>query len=485
MLFPKIGKRAVRIAIAVFFSIFIHIFLLIANKTFGYETSDFAAPSNIYTPFFAAIAAAYALHKDNKGNYEQAKIRSIGSLIGGYYGMVVILLTDFILINLLDLQTKNYILYQMLLFIIVAVTIVPLIKITVALKQHSALFITCLTFLSVTISIRNGGLPVALFATNRILSTIIGIGISLLINRLALINRKNKNVLFVTSLDNNILADKKHTISPYVKYELTDLYLQKMPLAFVTTRTLSSLEYIFDDVKINFPLVVMNGAATYHFENREYDKVCNMDKESTEYVNQILIDNNINAFIFSIDDNMLYCFFKSLNNEGEKHYYNSRKKYNFDNFIKTSLPENFYPSLYIIIETKENIDKVVEYINNSSCIDKVDLVIEPYKEVSGEYCCLKINSKEATKESLIRSIKQEGNYSKLVVCASETSDIPLIKEADYSFCLKTAHSYIKDEVDSVISASPEDILKIFETIYHSKNIDRTISKIKKKYKKKN
>jgi hypothetical protein len=51
----------------------------------------------------------------------------------------------------------------------------------VILNQKTATFISCLTYFSVTISIRNGGLPVFLFATNRVLSTLVGVGIALLI----------------------------------------------------------------------------------------------------------------------------------------------------------------------------------------------------------------------------------------------------------------------------------------------------------------
>ena len=71
----------------------------------------------------------------------------------------------------------------------------PLIELTVKLKQTDAVFITCLTFLSVTISARNGGMPVFQFATNRVLSTLIGVGVSLLVNNYIFhLNRCNKNI---------------------------------------------------------------------------------------------------------------------------------------------------------------------------------------------------------------------------------------------------------------------------------------------------
>ena len=58
--------------------------------------SSFKAPSNMYTPFFAGIAAVYATHRDKKSSIKQAKIRSFGSILGGYFGMIIVLIIEFI-----------------------------------------------------------------------------------------------------------------------------------------------------------------------------------------------------------------------------------------------------------------------------------------------------------------------------------------------------------------------------------------------------
>ena len=127
-------------------------------------------------------------YKELKNNLSNAssKIRSFGSIIGGYFGMVVILIAEYILIDVMSLNTTNYPLYLLITYVIVSVGIIPLIVIAIVFKQQTCVFISCLTYLSVTISIRNGGMNVILFATNRVLSTLIGIGISLLVNNISL-----------------------------------------------------------------------------------------------------------------------------------------------------------------------------------------------------------------------------------------------------------------------------------------------------------
>ncbi len=476
MKIPKVGKRIIKTAIAVFLSIALYIPLLLIDNL-GFKEIYSEGLTIFYTPFFAAIAAAYTLHRDKKSSFEQAKIRGFGSIIGGYYAMIIMLITEYILIDLISLPDTNIYLFYLINYFIVSIAIIPLIVITIMLKQQTSVFITCLTYFSVTISIRNGGLPVAIFATNRVLSTLIGIGISLLVNNLSLIRNKNKDILFVTSLDNNLLSAGSNEVSPYIKYKLNNLYYKNMPIAFATTRTLSSLEYIFDDIDVNFPLVVMNGAATYHFSDKTYDNIYTIKKEVTSYIDEELSKEKMNAFMYAVDDNMLHCYYHHLKNEEEIKFYQERRQNNFDNFVRASMPKDLNASLYIIVDKKDKIKKLVDILEKSKYIDDIDIVVQKINE---QYDTLKINSKNARKENSIKLLKEAGGFKKIIVCGSDKTDIDLLKKADFSFCLNTAPDYVKEVVDVVIGDNPEKILKYFEKIYYSYNIDKAINNIKKK-----
>jgi len=479
MKIPRVGMRIIKTMIAVFLAISISIILKIIDISRGKDISDLgdiSVLSNMYTPFFAGIAAAYALHRDTKSSYNQAKIRSFGSIIGGYFGMIIILIAEFVLIDLTKLNETNYTLYLLITYLIVSIGIIPLIVIAIIFKQQTCVFISCLTYLSVTISIRNGGMNVIHFATNRVLSTLIGIGISLLINNLVLFKNKNKNILFVSSLDNNILT--KENISPYVKYKLNNLYYKNMPLVFATTRTPSSLNYVFDEVEVTYPMVIMNGSAIYHFDKGIFEDKYKIDDDTEEYIETTLDQLNINAFRYIIDDNMMHCLYTKIENEAEQNYYNHRRKNKFNNFVRAKLLKELKVNIYVVIDTKDRIDKLCDEIRNSQYISNVDLVVYKYESVEGDYWYLKINSKASTKESLVQEIKERENFKKLIVCGSGKTDIKMIEMADFSVCLSTAPDYIKEKVDLIVSDNIGDVLKMFEKIYYARNVDKKIKKIK-------
>ena len=216
----RIGKRNIKTAISVFLAISLYLILLLIDRSNNLEADGFSGLSGMYTPFFAAIAAAYTSHKDYKSSLKQAQIRSLGSVVGGYFGMIIILLVELLFKNIFIIE--DIIFYKFLEYLFVSLGIIILIYIIVVTKQKDATFISCLTYLSVTISIRNGGMPIPQFATNRILSTLIGVGIALLVNNFKLNYKKNKHVLFLASYD-NVINYEDYQLS-FTKYKINDLY---------------------------------------------------------------------------------------------------------------------------------------------------------------------------------------------------------------------------------------------------------------------
>ena len=477
----RIGQRIIKTSIAVFVSISIHIILLYIDKQLGIDRNlDWHAPSNMYTPFFAGIAAVYATHKDRKSSFQQAKIRSLGSIIGGYFGMGLIWLTEYFLINIYNLQETNLILYTIIQYAIVSLGIIPLIWITVSLKQSTATFITCLTYLSVTISIRNGGMPVLQFATNRVISTLIGVAIALLINNFGKIKKRNKDILFVTSLDDNFFSNKKR-FSLYVKYKLNNLYYNDMPLLLSTNKPLSSLEDLFKDLDVSFPVILMNGACVYNFENKEYEDVFNISSESRVSLDNLLKQYNLNAFIHSINDGTMHIYYEKFTNDAQKEFFDKRKRNMYDNFVYATLPSDASALMYTIIDTIESLDPLIDELIKKEKIKEVDYVLTPYNKINGNYFILEINSRQAQKENIINHIKEKNNYKKVITFGSHVTDLPVMKLSDLSITLETVDPAIQKGADIVIVDNPEKLLKMFDRLFNTFGPNRIIKMYKKRY----
>lgn len=479
MKIPKIGLRNVKTAIAVFLALMVKVILMLCI--------DIPTGKNwsliLYTPFFGAIAAAYSMHMDKKASLKQAKIRTMGSLVGGFYGMIILIICEAIFIHLFNMDTSS-VLYYLLNYLIVALAIIPMIHITVITKQTYATWIACLTYLSVTVSIRNNFdetlagifstdgrlnsyIIAVVFACNRILSTIIGVSISLGVNLFRLPKKKNENILFVSSLDKAIL-NSSHEISGFTKYKINQLGHKGCRITFATTRTQASLNQIFDGIELKMPLITMNGSALYDPKDKHYISVDYIERQTRLKLDLLLCNRHVNFFCYTVEDDILQVYHGRLMHEAEKKYYKDRRNKYFDNYVRGIVPEDMDVAFYVLIEKKEDILSIVDEINKTEYANMLDLLYYEY-DIEGYYF-LKINSKSTNKYTRLRELKEETNSEHLVVFGSGSSDIDMMKMADISICLKNAPEIIKNEATKVLDTdNPDIILKTIERIYHKKD----------------
>jgi hypothetical protein len=136
------------------------------------------------------------MQRENAKSFYQARVRAFGSLFGGSFGMLIVFVYEAVLMNVI-VNNLSYNFHFLTLYTLISVFLVLLIYVMVMFKQHDLIFVAILTYLSITISLRNN-LPVLVFGIERISSTIIGVMIALLVNKIHLYHNKNSNILFVS-----------------------------------------------------------------------------------------------------------------------------------------------------------------------------------------------------------------------------------------------------------------------------------------------
>ena len=479
----KIGLRTIKTFIAVLLSLGIYLLLYLLNFACGiYETPRnlstmtelWYAPTNFYTPFFASIAAVYAMHRNILESRKQAKIRSIGSVIGGYYGFIIIAVFEWITLDLIGMENGT-IYYNLALYTVVSVGIIFLIALTVKWKFTLATFVSCLTYLSVTVSIRNGGMNPFLFATNRILSTVIGVLIALFVNTFPHHFIKNRNILFVSSLDNAML-NAKHELSNYMEYKLNSLTAEKCNFTFMTTRAMTSLRSIFKNVELQRPIVVMTGCAVYDPVTKKYDRIVSIDKKLRSEAEELFKRHNVCVFSYLINNHTLHCYYNDIKGVGAETYYQKRKESSSYSFVQADVPQKLDIEQYVIIDEDKKIEQIIEEFKTLPTASEFNVISYPFQGMRG-YSFLKINYKDALKEKALEKLKHNDLFT--ICFGSGHTDIEAMKEADFSFCLGNAPLYVKDVADYIIqSDEPDEIVKYIARIFHKKNYKKYLEKLK-------
>ncbi|MCM1511927.1 MAG: FUSC family protein [Oxalobacter formigenes] len=153
-------------------------------------------------PFYSGIASVICLQPEIKSTFRVGLNRTIGTLIGGLTGMVVLFIIREL--SIFRLPALKYLLISLcilpLMYIAEAVkknrfsailqkrndlkklfSIAPLVFLADFMRKSALTNITCIAFLSVTIT-HGTDLSIFNFAFNRILDTLIGVFVSFFVN---------------------------------------------------------------------------------------------------------------------------------------------------------------------------------------------------------------------------------------------------------------------------------------------------------------
>lgn len=457
-----VGKRALKTVLALLVSLFIFIGLIGLNNLLGFHEIPSAyvtsrefwyVPTNWYTPFFAGIAAIYAMSADIATSIRQANIRNIGSVVGGYWGYVVVVLFT----ALFPEAVKGTVGYYVPLFICTAVGVIPLMKLIQGLRIPQAGFITSLTYMAVTVSIRNGGMGPLLFTTNRVLSTIIGVSISVYINSYPHFGKRSKDTLFISAID-GALTDEKGNIHPQCLHRLSDFIHHGVKFTYVTSDAVTHLQAALKDVEIREPVIVMDGAAVYVPEDG-YTAICSIEKEAEYAVRNILERHSLNPFSYVFNENHLFGYYEKIGSDAERLYYNDHSQ-ELTPMVKASVPEDLQVSKMTAVVKDEDAEAIAEELRS---IEGIAVYINPCAVVKG-YGCIDITEVHA---SAVNALEKLGmDYRKLVVLGGTEGDAELMKKADHSICLASAPEAVKQAASQVLPGKhPVDLLKEVARMY--------------------
>ena len=462
----SIGLRNIKTAIAVLITLFISLLLTEID-------SDFSR--SFYSPFFASIAAAYSVQKDSSESFKLAKIRSIGSIVGGLFGLALVFTYESLFMSII-IDSYGLNVHLLILYSLTGIFVVPLILMLNKLKFNDYIFIALLTYLSVTISIRNN-LDVFMFATNRISSTLIGVLIALCVNQFRLHFFKHKEILLVAGLDGCLLNDN-HLLSSYTTYTLNKLIKDGLDFTVSTTRTPASLSHIFKHVDVKEDMMIMNGAVRYHMKDQTYTHIHFLDKHVQLGIDSYFSKINRNVFTFTIVDQVMTIYHTIFENEAEELYYHHRKHGYFRNHVKSRLHEHDHAVYYLLIDTK---DKINQYVNdlNSMFKDHINCQIETYPWIEG-YVYLRIYASKTSKLEVLKMFIDEKNKEMVITLGSKSYDLELMRLSDFSIALKSADEEVLKQADYIIDSDhPDDVVKLIHKIYYSKQPIRVIERLKK------
>lgn len=466
----KIGLRTIKTSISVLVCLGIYL---------GLKCLEFipGTPENLafilYNPFFASIATAYSIYPNKKKSVEQAKNRCVASFIGGFVGIFVTLGFELISGHKWPSALSSSILDLMITYVLVAIFTISVIVIGVKLDQRPAIFVSILTFLSVTVNpnaLIAEQYGVWVFGINRISSTIIGVLVALGVNLFRLPHfTHNKDLLFTIGID-GILKDDSESFEGYRNYKLNSMIFKKMNCTLYTTRMPATFMYILDDVRLNNPIVCCSGAALFDPVKLKYLKTEKISYEDSVYIDHYLETLDVTPFKYYVIQDVINVFVEKIDNEGERLYANKYKNAPYCNFTfgpNTSKDDVLF---YLLVEEAHKTDEIINEIKTGPLKDKV--IVQKHdcfeNDISvKELKYIKIYSKKIEKLNVLKEYVKENDMRIVGLTTTSISNI-LLQNSDLAITY-SSNEEAKDYADIILNSnSYDELFRISAQIYYSK-----------------
>lgn len=390
---PGIGMRIIKSAVAVLLCFGVY---LLRRRT--------------GIPFYSALAALWCLQPYVSNSLKMAAQRTIGTLIGAVFGIVV-LVAELYVFPIHDALAG---------YLVSSLMLIPILYTTVLMKQKSASYFSCVVFLSITVTHLTDANPFV-FALNRVLDTLIGVGVGLLVNTAALPRRRDRETLFVAELDYTLLANNDN-ISGYSMVELNRLTDSGMRFTIATMRTPTSLREVGGDIRLPLPVVAMDGAVIYDMQENSYLKCYIISPETTRELIDFAEARLFHCFTNVILDDVLLIYYGELRNPAEEQIYRELHISPYRNYLKRPVPAGQGAVYLMLVDTDARIQWLCEELERAGYAARLRLVTYASERQSG-YTHLKIYNKNVSRERMLAELCEMTHAPRVITLGNQSCDV--------------------------------------------------------------
>lgn len=406
---PRVGQRIIRSVTAVAFCFVVY---YIRNKK--------------GIPFYSALAVLQCIQPYQDSMAEVARKRVTGTLVGAFWGLVVILIQLYMFQGALLDHFMGYMLISLFTGVVIYSTVV--------VNCKNTAYFSCVVFLSITVMHMTDASPF-LFVFNRVLDTLIGVGIALVVNSVHLPREKKTDILFVSGIDETIL-NLDDRMSDYSRVELNRLIETGAKFTVSSNRTPATIRESLPGIHLELPVIAMDGAVLYDLNENFYLMKYQMSGAQAQTISDFLDSRGVHYFTNCVVDDLLVIYYDTLLSEIHRKVYNRRRKSPYRNYVQKTQPVYENVVYLYLIDEKEKTEKLYRELMKQPWISEFRVAFHDSVKHKG-YANIKIYQKDATRENMLQNLKALLNVEKVVTFGSVEGKYDVyVKDADKDVMVK-------------------------------------------------
>lgn len=287
---PSIGQRLIKTAVAVFLCLVIYVLR-------GYRGMVVQS----------AIAAIICMQPYAESSKRVAVNRVISTVMGGIWGLLFLLLMQ---------QIPGITSHMLLVYLCMSLGVLLVLYTCVLLKVADSAALAAIVFLCIIITYPDVEAPLQQ-TFDRILDTIIGVCVAVFVNVVRLPAKKHPEKLFFLHLK-DIAADRYSIVPSRILIELNRLYDAGARICLETRWAPAFMISQMSQVRINMPIIVMDGAVLYDMRENVYRELMTIPAEHVEKLRDILKTRGFCTAVFAVRSSTMMIFHDGPLSEAEQ-----------------------------------------------------------------------------------------------------------------------------------------------------------------------
>ena len=243
----------------------------------------------------------------------------------------------------------------------------------------------------------------------RLLETLLGIGIGMGVNALRIPRRRVKDMLFVAALD-DVLHSESSILPEYSKVELNRILDDGVRLSIISQHSSASFWEAAGSIRFKMPVILLDGAVLYDPAEKRYLAKVQLEYEQAREITELLEDEELSIFQSAVVDDSVMIFNKHIA-ESTREIHGHMRRSNYRNYIYRALPEGL-PVIYVLcIGTEEKLDEACRKLDEAGFDKKYKVMRYGHEQKGMGY--MRIFSREASRHAMLEKLRETCGMEKL------------------------------------------------------------------------
>lgn len=235
---------------------------------------------------------------------------------------------------------------------------------------------------------------------------------------------------------------------------LNTLLSEGMDLTFATARTASTALKILEGIPLQIPVILMNGVAVYDTRKSAYTEEAGLQSEQSLAALEILANRAAPAFVYTIEENQLFCYNPPFLNESMRQFRLHREERYSKKFTDISRYEELAEEKIIyftLVGSKSELTPVYKALSSVSGLECL-----LYEDVYEDDWFLEVHRNGVSKGTTALKLKDSLQAGELIVFGDNLNDLPLFAAADYRFATANGKEAVRQAADQIIGPNTHD-----------------------------